>query len=230
MVDWHSHILPNVDDGSKSIDESIALLNMLKEQGVDIVAATSHFYPNDEKVSSFLERRQMAYEKLCGSLTDEHPDILLGSEVYYYSGISRMEDLKLLRLQDSKVLLLEMPMSKWSDYTVREVIEISNSRDFIVLIAHIDRYMSFQSNKVLENLLGNGVLMQVNASFFNDFFKKRKALNLLNEGFIHAVGSDCHNISSRPPMIGNAFEVIQKKFGKKYLRSMNDFGMSILRK
>ena len=90
--------------------------------------------------------------------------------------------------------------------------------------------MDFQSDKVLDHLLGNGIMMQANASFFNDFFKKRKALKMLNEGSIHAIGSDCHNMSSRPPKIGSAFEVIQKKFGKSYLRSMNDFGMSMLGK
>jgi len=121
-----------------------------------------------------------------------------------------------------------MPMSKWSDYTVRELIEISSSRDFKLLIAHVERYMSYQSGKVLENLLGNGVLFQVNASFFNEFFTKRKALNLLNDGYIHAIGSDCHGIDSRPPKIGNAFDVIKKKFGEHYLRDMNEFGKSVL--
>ena len=230
MIDWHTHILPNLDDGSKSIDESITMLEMLKAQGVDIVVSTSHFYANDERVSSFIERRQNAYEKLCGSLAEDAPKIILGAEVEYYSGISRMEDLKLLRLGNSKVLLLEMPMAKWSNYTVKELIEISSSRDYKLLIAHIDRYMSYQSSKVLEQLIGNGVLMQANASFFDGFFKERKALKLLNEGFIHAIGSDCHNISSRPPRIGSAFNSIQKMFGAQYLNSMNDFGKSLLLK
>ena len=137
MLDCHAHVLPNVDDGSGSINESLALLNMLKEQGVDTVVSTSHFYANDERIDSFLERRHKAYEKLCDSLPENSPEIILGAEVYYYSGISRMEDLKFLRIQNSKVLLLEMPMKKWSDYTVREVVEIANSRDFKVLIAHI---------------------------------------------------------------------------------------------
>ena len=230
MVDWHSHILPKIDDGSKNIDESIAMLNMLKEQGIDTVVATPHFNANDRRLSSFIEKRQASYEELCKFRTENSPEILLGAEVYYYSGISRMEDLKLLRLQNSKVLLLEMPMSKWSDYTVNELIEISSSRDFTVLIAHIERYMSYQSGKVLEQLLGNGVLMQVNAGFFNDFFKKRKALNLLKDGFIHAIGSDCHNLTSRPPQIGSAYELIQKKFGKHYLSRMDEFGRSMLLK
>lgn len=230
MIDWHSHVLPKVDDGSKNVEESLAMLDMLKSQGIDTVAATSHFYANDESVSSFLERRQKAYEELCKSITEKSPEILLGAEVYYYSGISRMNDLKLLRLQDSKVLLLEMPMSKWSDYTVRELIEISSSRDFKLVIAHLDRYMHFQSDKVIEKLLGNGILVQVNASFFNDFLKKRKALNLLSNGYIHFVGSDCHNTKTRPPRIGGAYDAIRKKFGEQFLSGMDSFGRSVLSK
>ena len=141
-----------------------------------------------------------------------------------------MEELKLLRFENSKVLLIEMPMAKWSDYTVRELLEISSARDFKLLIAHVERYMSYQSTSVLEKLCGNGVLMQVNASFFNGFWQKRKALGLLHDGFIHAIGSDCHNITSRPPKIGNAFEVIQKKLGERYLTRLDDFGKSLLLK
>lgn len=228
MIDWHSHILPNMDDGSKSVQESIALLESLAAQGVDTVVATPHFYANDERVSSFVERRQIAREKLCDFAPKCSVNVLMGAEVSYYSGVSRLDDLRLLKFQDSKILLLEMPMSKWSNYAISELIEISSSGEFTVLIAHIDRYMEFQSTKTLEYLLESGILMQANASFFNDFFKKHKALKLLGEGFIHVIGSDCHNIKSRPPKIGSAYEIIQKKFGNHYVNSINDFGKQLL--
>ena len=204
------------------------MLEMLKEQGVDIVVATSHFNANHQRVTSFIERRQAAYEALSESLPEGFPKIVPGAEVEYYPGISRMEDLKLLRFENSRVLLLEMPMAKWSDYTVRELLEISSSRDFKLMIAHVERYMSYQSPKVLEKLCGNGVFMQANASFFNDFWQKRKALNLLNEGLIHVIGSDCHNMTSRPPKIASAFEAIRRKFGEQYLKDNDDFGKSLL--
>lgn len=228
MIDWHSHILPNIDDGSKNVAESNELLKLLSAQGVTTVVASPHFYPNQQRVHSFIERRQHAYEELCKSLAPNTPDILLGAEVYYYSGISRMEDLQLLRLQNSKVIMLEMPMAKWSDYTIREVIEIAGAREFTVLIAHIDRYMSYQSTKALEQLLGNGILIQANASFFQGFVNQRKALRLLNEGFIHVIGSDCHNMEHRPPKIGYAFDIIQKKLGEQFLQSVDAYGRALL--
>jgi protein-tyrosine phosphatase len=63
VLDFHSHILPEVDDGSQSVDESILMINALAEQGIDRIVATPHFYANDESVSEFLVRRQKAYNE-----------------------------------------------------------------------------------------------------------------------------------------------------------------------
>ena len=64
VVDFHSHLLPLVDDGSKSIDESIALLRMEAEQGIRRVIATPHFYPQHDSPERFLKRREMAEREL----------------------------------------------------------------------------------------------------------------------------------------------------------------------
>ena len=109
MIDFHSHILPGMDDGSKNIEESLALLRMLAEQGVKKVVATPHFYANDESVEKFLARRQQSYESLRAALPAGMPEILLGAEVRYYQGISRLKELKELCVQGSNLLLLERP-------------------------------------------------------------------------------------------------------------------------
>jgi len=96
MIDLHSHILPNLDDGSKDADESIALLNLLANQGIETVVATPHFYANDESVENFLKRRTESYEILSQRLYDGLPKIFLGAEVRYYQGISRMPDINKL--------------------------------------------------------------------------------------------------------------------------------------
>lgn len=64
MIDFHSHILPGIDDGSASVEESLKLLEMLAEQGVKTVVATPHFYPDRTSVSDFLRRRDAAYQRL----------------------------------------------------------------------------------------------------------------------------------------------------------------------
>ena len=228
MIDWHSHILPGIDDGSQSVSESVSLLRRLRSQGVRTVIATPHFYPNERSVSSFLEKRADSFEKLKESLPKRAPEIILGAEVYYYSGISRMDDLKLLRVQNSRVLLLEMPMTQWTDYTIKEIVDIAGSRDFTVMLAHVERYMDLQQPETLERLCENGLLMQVNASFFNGFFTKYKAIKLLKKGLIQFVGSDCHNMKNRPPQLDGAFELIQKKLGDDFLSEMDEFGKSLL--
>ena len=118
MIDWHSHILPGVDDGSRDPDESLELLKMLKAQEIGTVIATPHIHANIESPDQFCERRKAAYEELSGAIPEGMPKIRLGAEVRYYPGIEKMSDLKKLRIEGTKLLLLEMPMSKWTEYTV----------------------------------------------------------------------------------------------------------------
>jgi protein-tyrosine phosphatase len=228
VIDWHSHILPAMDDGSRDTAESISLLNMQVSQGISTVIATPHFYANDETVASFLERRKQALELLKSELPEGAPEIRLGAEVKYYQGISRMEDLKELRIEGSKLLLLEMPMSHWTEYMVRELIELSGKSSIKIVLAHVERYFHLQKQAVWDRLFENGILAQVNASFFHSFATKRKAIALLQEGSIQLIGSDCHGVTSRPPQIDKAFEVIRKKLGDEYLNQMNEYGYSLL--
>ena len=228
MIDWHSHILPAMDDGSRDVAESISMLEMLTSQGVDTVIATPHFYANDESVESFLNRRDEAYAMLKSHLTDDLPEIILGAEVRFYSGISRSPDLKALRIEGSKLLLLEMPMTKWTEYMVRELIELSCKSGIQIVLAHVERYLGLQKKSVWERIAQSGILMQVNGRFFTSFSTKRKAISLLREGSVQFVGSDCHNTTSRAPKIGDAFEIIQKKLGDDFIAQMNEYGTAML--
>ncbi len=223
MIDWHSHILPGMDDGSRSVEESKALLQALAQQGVDTVVATPHFYADDEPIERFLQRRAEAYAKLAGICTVR---ILCGAEVRFYPGISKLEQLESLCLGGSFVLLLEMPEERWTEYTIREVLQLAGR--FTLVLAHMERCIFLQKRGTLERLLENGVLMQTNASFYLHFATRRKALRLLKSGQVHMLGSDCHNMRSRPPRIGEAKEVICKKLGEEFLHRVNEFGEAVL--
>lgn len=228
MIDWHSHILPGMDDGSKNVEESLCLMAMLTEQGVDTVVATPHFYANDESVDSFLERRAVSVEKFQAQLSDSLPEVLLGAEVSYYPGISKMSGLKRLVIENTQLLLLEMPMSKWTEYTCSELTELSCSGEMQIILAHVERYLSYQSADVLKCLFESNLLMQVNATFFTQLGSRRKALRMLENGKIQFIGSDTHNTTTRPPHIKKAFEIIQRKFGDDFIKQMNGFGYSML--
>lgn len=228
MIDFHSHILPGIDDGSKDLAESLAMVQMLADQGVDVAVATPHFYANHESVERFLARRQAAWQLLTEHLPEGSPRILPGAEVRYYEGISRLSELKSLRIQGSKLLLLEMSMSRWTEYTVRELEELSRARDITVVMAHIERYLNYQDPAVLDRLLERGILMQINASFLNGFTTRRKALKLLADRTVHLIGSDCHNLTDRPPALHKAYQVIRKKLGDGFVTQLNDYTSDLL--
>ena len=228
MIDLHSHILPSVDDGSASVGESLSLLRMLSEQGVDTVVATPHFYADSESVDEFLARRESAYERLAQASEEGLPHILLGAEVKYYAGIHHMEDLHRLCIGNSRLLLLEMSMTKWTEYTIKELIDIACSGRVTLVLAHIERFWRLQSKETWKRLLQSGILMQVNASFFADFRTARKAVRLLKDRYIHFVGSDCHDLKVRPPRMAEAADRITRKVGAGYLAYMTDCEAELL--
>lgn len=229
MLDFHTHILPNVDDGSQSTEESMCMLQMLKEQGCEVVAATPHFVADNDTPEVFFRRRIKAYEALKTEMSKQgqpFPEVLLGAEIYYYPGISRMSELSSFCLENSKLLLLEMPVSKWNEYMIRELIEMTYWGNIQVVLAHFERYLGMQSKDVWQNLINNGILLQSNASFFLNTRTKRKALKMLKNGQIHFIGSDCHNVKHRPPRIGDAVSVIQDKLGTEFVEGWEHFQKS----
>ena len=223
MIDFHSHILPAMDDGSKSVQISLQMLESLKLLGIRRVVATPHFYANDDSVESFLERRRISFQELKTKYGADSPEILLGAEVRYYEGLSKLEKLSELCIQGSNMLLIEMFSGRWSEYVVSELLNLSAQGKVTVVLAHIERYMDYQSSDVFERLLANNVLMQVNAEFVTGFFTKRKALSLFKNERLHFIGSDCHNMTSRPPEIAKAYELIGKKIGRQFLNDLLDY-------
>ncbi len=228
MIDWHSHILPDMDDGSRNVAESLAMLDMQARQGVNTVVATPHFYANDESVDAFLDRRRRSLELLREEMPDEAPEIVPGAEVRYYQGISRLSGIKKLRIAGSDVLLLEMPMCRWSEYMVKEIVDMSTVSGVKVALAHVERYWHLQSRNTWARIYDSDILIQVNASCFMSLGSRRRVLKLLQNGKIHFLGSDCHNITARPPQLGRAFEIIRKKFGEHFIGQMNEYGYSML--
>jgi protein-tyrosine phosphatase len=217
-----------MDDGSGSVEESLKLILMQQQQGADKIIATPHFLANDESVDLFLERREASFKLLKPNLSDKAPQIILGAEVKYYEGISRLAQLKSLRIEGSNLLLLEMPFSKWSDYMVREITELSLMGDVNLVLAHIDRYLPLQSQNVWNYIFESDILTQVNASFFAGFATRRKALGMLKQGRIDFIGSDCHNLAQRPPQLDKAYGYIEKKLGIDFINQMNEYGESML--
>lgn len=213
MIDFHTHILPELDDGSSSVSESIELLKMLKAQGVDKVVLTPHFYAYSSSAESFMKLRQDALENLIGALRKEvvDIDIYLGCEVLYFEELWRLENLKSYCIEGTKYLLIEMPFSPWADSMI-DGIEKIIAKGYIPVIAHFERYLGYRGNeKKIYKLLSMGALLQMNCDFLNNFFTRRKAVKLIKKGYISALGTDCHNTSERAPKYNTANEYLKKK-------------------
>ena len=228
MIDFHSHILPGIDDGSKSAEMSLQMVSALASQGVDTIAATSHFYATERTPQRFLQRRAEAYDRLKAVLPEDAPRILLGAEVLYFPGISHMDELPQLCLEGTDLLLLEMPFTAWNERMIREVDELSRSGVCRIMMAHIERYYYKQPVSVWDSFLEQDVLMQSNAEFFLSLRTRHKALKLLREGRIHLLGTDCHNMTSRAPRMAEARALIRKRLGDETLEEIDALGEALL--
>lgn len=199
MVDFHTHILPGIDDGSKSPDQSIEMLRLEAKQGVTDVVLTSHFYASQNNVQQFLKTRADALSKLTSCWESGLPKIHLGAEVQYFEGISVTDEIVDLRISGTDLLLLEMPFTRWPDRVVQDVLSLNSRKDIHIILAHIDRYFGYQDPNIWPYLAGHGIIMQANASFFECFFNRRKAMKMVQQGLIHVLGTDCHSLNSRAP-------------------------------
>lgn len=221
IFDCHSHILPGVDDGSTSVAESIAMLRMEAEQGIEHVIATPHFYPQYDSPDRFLKRREEAEAILREEMAKHNglPRLSVGAEVYFFPGISDCDALQELTIDKNGCIMIEMPHSAWTQSMYKEMEGICVKQGITPIIAHIDRYIRpFKTREIMKCLDDLPVLVQANTSFFLHAGTKRTALRLLREGRIHLLGSDCHNVFIRPPNMGQATEVIMQRLDAEVIR------------
>ena len=220
IIDFHSHILPGVDDGSPSCEVSLAMLREAARQGVTHMIATPHFYPNRDNPQDFLQRRQDAFDRLQDALSGETdlPAIHLGAEVYYFNGIADSEITEILTISKTRYMLLEMPWSQWTPQMYRQMEAIHGNYGITPIIAHVDRYIApMHTHRIPQTLAELPLLVQANANFFIKRHTRPLALRMLKQGQIHCFGSDCHNDQDRPPNLGAALDLIRRNLGEDIL-------------
>lgn len=228
IIDFHSHILPGIDDGSSSVEESLQMIDTSVRQGVCSIVLTPHFYADRDNPSHFLKKRSLALNQLRENLRSAFPILLTGAEVQYFAGITSMDELHDMRIEKTDLLLLEMPFKRWTSRVINDVLELNSRGDCRVVIAHIERYIFEQQSGVYEELIRNNVLIQSNASFFTDRKTRRKALKYLENGYIHILGSDSHNMTSRPPELGECMKIIREKSGDETAERVLKNGFQLL--
>lgn len=231
VTDFHSHILPGMDDGSASVEESLEMLRMEAQQGISHVVATPHFYARYDSPEHFLQKREHALELLKKAMEgqDGLPKLTAGAEVYYFSGMSESEFLPQLTIGEEGCILIEMPHGHWSEEMYRELAAIWERRRILPIIAHIDRYIApFQTHRIPQKLAELPVYVQANADFFLERATAGMAMRMLKTNQIQLLGSDCHNMESRKPNMGEAVARIRRKLGEGVLETIRGYERKVL--
>jgi len=229
MLDTHTHILPKMDDGSKSPAQSIKMLQKEAQQGVTRVIFTPHFYANREDPGKFLRRREESLALLEAEATGRRlPKWYIGAEVAYFRGMSRIDEIEKLCIAHTNAMLVEMPFCRWDRGMLEELRYLRESRGIQPVLAHVERYIRFQPMGTVRELCDMGLWIQVNASFFLRWQTSWMALRMLKKRNIHFIGSDCHNIKNRPPNMGDALSLIDKRLGQRALMHLRHMESRLL--
>lgn len=230
MIDFHSHILPNIDDGSRGLEESLHMLQKEAKDGVTDVVVTPHYYADRYSLDRFMERRNKSLEALKSHLTEEFPSIHIGAEVFYFPDMGEASMLSRLCIDDTQTLLLELPFVQWTSKMIKDVDKILRNQQLNVILAHIERYYEFQKDKnAYYEMLELPVVGQINAGPLLKRSKRKLVLNLLNDGCASVMGSDCHNMDKRPPNLLEGRKIIEHKLGAKMLEHIDSVGTQILK-
>ncbi len=197
MYDMHAHILPQMDHGCIDVNMSVEQLAFLAAAGVTHVVATSHFYPDQENVYRYLERRTRSIESLQAWRREnpyvQIPRVYAGAEVLVTEGMHRMADIELLCIQGTNTLLLEMPFFHWSPLLYKTVHHLC-CMDMRIVLAHVNRYPV----REVEKLLDMGAYAQLNAEAFGGMrLLSRPLRRLLDKGLVVMLGSDLHGSGTK---------------------------------
>lgn len=228
LCDMHGHFLPGMDDGCKTAEESLQLLTTAQSNGIEKMFATPHYYPV-ETVEAFLARRSAAADQLSQAAAAANiplPAYCLGAEVAYHPGLGQEKDLSLLCLGDSRYMLLEMPFRPWTGEMLRTVRSICIN-GFVPVIAHVERYWRIQSDKVIGQLLEMEVLVQMNAGSLLHWRTAGLCRRLLQHGVVQLLGSDCHNLTSRPANLHLAIRALEKRKMLPVLEDLSQLSLEI---
>ena len=200
MIDFHSHILNGIDDGSKTLEESIKILKEEVEFGVTDVVLTPH-YIKDSKYNANNKKKEELFKKLKREVKKEKINIklYLGNEIYIDEGIPKLLSNKIKTINNTKYVLVELPLNH-ECLMLDEVLNELTCNNLKPIIAHPERYTCYQGNYAFfANLIENGCILQGNIGRLDGKYGKnaKKMLkNLLKRDMITVIGTDVHHSDS----------------------------------
>ncbi len=224
LIDIHSHFLPGIDDGATDSDTSIEMLSDSMRQGVEVIVATPHYYGKKRAIDDFIKLREESFLDLSQRALQKNvklPKILLGAEVALTRGISVRENLDLLCIENSNLLLLELPFEKWEAWVYNEVERVISDWQVTVILAHPERYVRMPWDiKNLKPFFDMGVALQINAETVLE--EKSWTKRFLKSGCPCVLGSDAHNMHNRKSQMGAAAKRLTELYGENLLEQISE--------
>lgn len=216
LIDVHNHSMPGVDDGSQDSDMTFQMLQMAYEEGIRAVILTPHYKSTMSDETT--QKRYAAYRKACLMAEKVSPrlKLYLGEELYYDSKmVQRLREGRALTLNGTQYVLAEFPV--YVDYPyIRQAVQDLWAAGYLPVLAHIERYEALKKMDHVEELVELGAYIQVNAESVigkAGFRTKHYLMKLIKKDLVHFVGTDAHNISSRPPQMKACAAYLKKKAG-----------------
>lgn len=219
LVETHCHIAPDIDDGARNVETSLEMIAKLQQQGCEKIILTPHYYSDTISLDDFLKMRDKSVNALLRALPAGSPTIVPAAEVYISDYLFNNKNIDELKVGNTNYILIEHPFSSsFSEHTYDRLMNMFCDYGAKPILAHIERYPALMEDIYkLEDYIDMGCLTQVNISSFAESHRKikKKLFKLLNTGHIHLIGSDCHNMSSRPPEYEDGVKEIIKESGQE---------------
>lgn len=211
MIDIHCHILPNIDDGSRSLEESLRMAERAVKDGIQEIVATPHSL--DGVYVNRVEDIVSAVAALQDALLENHLTLKLhpGSDLHLATNmVQRIQSREACTINDAgKFILLELP-SQMIPSGVKDEIFVLKLNGITPIITHPERNAVIQHDPgILYELVQMGALAQVTAmSLTGDFgeFIGHVSQSLMRHRLIHVIATDAHSAEDRPPVLSGAVE------------------------
>ena len=231
ICDMHCHILPKLDDGSKSMDETIRTVQEAVKQGIRTIIVTPHFYPGRYETDAELVLRKVENVQLICQERNLPVRFYAGQECFYYSGLlEQLRTGRVLTLAGSRCVLVEFSPDCIYSQLFAGLSELTRG-GYIPVLAHFERYDCLRDETRLRELKDAGVLLQMNFDTLlrrGGLFGKSRWRRFAQQGMVDLLGSDCHGAHHRVPNLAEGRAVIEKKLGRSILEQLDQRGTTLL--
>lgn len=227
MIDFHAHILPNIDDGSASMEESINLIKEAKQAGFTGIISTSHYLQNYYESDEEERRRilaELANQVKVADAEAEIPKLYLGSEIYISTDIVELlEEGKASTINGTNYVLFELPMNS-KPLFAKEVVYKLIENGYKPIIAHPERYSYVKEDiEFVRELKSMGALFQSNYGSVIGMYggsAKKTLKKLLKEDLISFLGSDVHAVGQIYPKVPKILRKLEKWISPEKLQEL----------